>query len=78
MLELQLKDARELNLALDAISRHFGFWRALLMLLKASLRRRQEQRALALLDNATRRDIGLPEREVEPNVLWLFPWDGRL
>jgi uncharacterized protein YjiS (DUF1127 family) len=78
MLELQLRDARELVLALDTIRRKFGFWTTFRALLATEMRRRRERRELALLDNATRRDIGLPEIEVEPQILWLYRWDGRL
>lgn len=78
MFELQLKDARELDLALDVIRRKFGFWRTLRALLSTEMQRRRKARELALLDNRTRRDIGLPEIEVEPQILWLHRWDGRL
>lgn len=78
MLELQLKDARELSLALDIISERFGFWRTLRALMRGAVRRSRERRELARLDNATRRDIGLPEIECEPHILWIFPWDSRL
>lgn len=78
MLELQLKDARELDLALDIISRKFGFWRTLRALLATELERRRARREMAFLDNRTRRDIGLPEIEAEPQILWLHRWDGRL
>ena len=79
MFELQLRDARELDLALDIIRRKFGFWRTLRALLATEMQRRRKARELALLDNRTRRDIGLPEIEVEPNILWQFrAWDHRL
>jgi len=43
------------------------------------MQRRRKERELALLENRTRRDIGLPEIEVEPNILWQFrAWDHRL
>lgn len=78
MLELQLKDTRELSLALDIISRKFGFWTTFRGLVVAHLRRWRMQRELAFLDNRTRRDIGLPEIVREPQILWLDRWDGRL
>lgn len=78
MLELQLRDAGELGPALDIISRKFGFWTTLRALLGTEMQRRRKARELAFLDNRTRRDIGLPEIEVEPQILWLFPWDNRL
>ena len=79
MFELQLRDARELDLALDIIRRKFGFWRTLRALLATEMQRRRKERELALLENRTRRDIGLPEIEVEPNILWQFrAWDHRL
>lgn len=78
MLELQLRDARELALALDTISRRFGFWTTVRALVATEIRRRHQRRELAFLDNRTRRDIGLPEIEVEPQILWLHTWDGRL
>lgn len=79
MFELQLKDARELDLALDLIRRQFGFWTTLRALLATEMQRRRKARELALLDNRTRRDIGLPEIEVQPQILWLFGgWDHRL
>lgn len=79
MFELQLKDARELDLALDIIRRKFGFWRTLRALLSTEMQRRHKARELALLDNRTRRDIGLPEIEAEPQILWQFRcWDNRL
>ena len=78
MHELQLKDAGDLSLVLDNISRRFGFWRIVRTLIVTRFRLIQERWALERLDNATRRDIGLPEREKEPNILLLFPWDSRL
>lgn len=78
MFELQLKDARELDLALDIIRRKFSFWTTLRALLATEMQRRRKARELAFLDNRTRRDIGLPEIEVQPQILWLFPWDHRL
>ena len=73
MLQTQLKDEFELTLALDLASRKFGFWTTLRALVLATLRHSREQRDLALLDNRTRRDIGLPPIEVEPRVLSIFP-----
>lgn len=79
MFELQLRDARELSLALDTIRRKFGFWTTFRALLATEMQRRRKLRELAFLDNRTRRDIGLPEIEVEPQILWLFRgWDHRL
>ncbi|MCD2173250.1 DUF1127 domain-containing protein [Rhizobium sp. C4] len=78
MFELQLKDAGELSLALDRISRRFGFWTTLRALMAAERKRRRERRELAYLDNRTRQDIGLPVIEVQPQILWLHRWDGRL
>lgn len=78
MFELQLRDARELDLAFDIIRRKFGFWTTLRALLASEMQRRRKARELAFLDNRTRRDIGLPEIEVEPQILWLHRWDGRL
>lgn len=78
MFELQLRDARDLDLALNIIRRKFGFWKTLRALLATEMQRRRKVRELAFLDNQTRRDIGLPEIEREPQILWLFPWDSRL
>ncbi|MCD2176670.1 DUF1127 domain-containing protein [Rhizobium sp. C1] len=79
MFELQLKDARELSLALDVIHRKFGFWTTFRALLATEMQRRRNMRELAFLDNRTRRDIGLPEIEVEPHIFWPFRrWDDRL
>ncbi len=78
MFELQLRDARELDLALDLIRRQFGFWTTLRALLGTEMQRRRKARELAFLDNRTRRDIGLPEIEVEPHILWPGRWDSRL
>ena len=73
MLELQLKDVNDLSWALDTLSRKFGFWATLRALLSSTMQRSRERRELALLDNRTRRDIGLPPIEVEPRVLSIFP-----
>lgn len=73
MFQTQLKDEFELTLALDLASRKFGFWTTLRALVFATLRRSRERRDLALLDNRTRRDIGLPPIEGEPRVLSIFP-----
>ena len=78
MHELQLKDARELSLILDDISRRFSFWRIVRTLIATRFRLMRERWALEHLDNATRRDIGLPEKERQPHLLLLFPWGGRL
>ncbi|HWU63350.1 MAG TPA: DUF1127 domain-containing protein [Ensifer sp.] len=78
MLELQLEDARQLSLALENIRRRFGFWATFTALVATELRRVREAGELARLDNRTRRDIGLPEIEVEPNILWIGRWDSRL
>lgn len=78
MLEMQLKDTRELSHAMYIISHRFGFWTTLRVLVSSALRRRREAHELALLDNWVRRDIGLPEIDVEPQIDWLHRWDGRL
>lgn len=77
MLELQLKDDKELLWLLDDLSRKFGFWTTLKTLLLAVIRRRRDAYALEHLDNRIRRDIGLPEKDAQPVVLWPFPFDFR-
>lgn len=75
MLVLQLSNAKDLSLALNEISRRFGFWATLRALLAARASLARERRALHFLSDDLRHDIGLPVREREPCVLWFGPFN---
>jgi hypothetical protein len=65
-----------LNERMDDLLEHFGSWKLLVALVRASRRRRQIRQLAEHLSPQLRRDIGLPETEV------IFPrrlslWDIR-
>ena len=78
MTSVQSLDAGELTRAVDILHARYGLWRVVGTLLRTAWQRQVDRRAVARLPNSVRRDIGLPERDEEPVILWLYPWDGRL
>jgi hypothetical protein len=68
----------ELGPTVDRLHAKYGLLRILWALMLAAHKRRRDRRAIGRIPNYVRRDIGLPERDEEPVILWIGFWDNRL
>lgn len=77
MREIQSLVAYPLARTVGELRREFGFWRVARALLATVWRERRASNRVDGLNNHMRRDIGLPEVEVQRRPISLNPWDAR-